>query len=115
MKCSQAISTFSTVLLLLLWVPSSWAWEMKIQSALFSFRYLYASQTGNRGFFGPYNVDMGSTEGDLASLNGWFQKDMVSGSTGELSRTRLAIFPILQVNPAVAVCGTFQIGPLLPD
>ena len=88
---------------------------MNIQSALFSYRYLYASQMGNRGFFGPYNIDMGSTEGDLASLNGWFQQKMVSGSTGVISRTRLVIFPVLKVNPAVAVRGTFQIGPILPD
>ncbi len=88
---------------------------MNIQSALFSFRYLYASQMGNRGFFGPYNIDMGSTGGDLASLNGWFQQNMVSGSTGVISRTRLTIFPVLRVNPAVAVRGTFQIGPILPD
>ena len=70
---------------------------------------------GNRGFFGPYNIDMGSTEGDLASLNGWFQQNIVSGSTGVTSHTRLAIFPVLQVNPAVAIRGIFQIGPILPD
>jgi hypothetical protein len=76
---------FFTLLLVvpLLGAPSfSEAWEFTIDSALLNFRYVYASQAGPQGFFGPFNVDMSSQGvGDLAPLNGWFQRKMISGTT----------------------------------
>jgi len=57
-------------------MPSaSWAWEFTIDSVLLNFRFVYASQAGSNGFFGPFNVDMSSKNADLASLNGWFRKE----------------------------------------
>lgn len=86
-------------------------WHLSIQSAVLSFRYVYASQAGPRGFFGPYDIDRGTPSGDLASLNGWFRRRMLSGATAENSWTHLIVFPDLVVNPAVALHGTYQIGP----
>ena len=85
------------------------AWEFKIDSAQLSFRYVYASQAGPQGFFGPFNVDM-SSPGDLAPLNGWFQRKMISGTTAMTSFTRFAIFTTLQLNQAVSIQGTYRIN-----
>ncbi|MFH0959234.1 MAG: hypothetical protein V1897_11075, partial [Pseudomonadota bacterium] len=96
---------------LLLCVPSlSVAWEFAIDSALLNFRYIYASQAGPNGFFGPFNTDNSSKAGDLAPLNGWFQRKMLSGTTAETSFTRFSIFPTLKLNKAVEVHGTYRIG-----
>jgi hypothetical protein len=87
------------------------AWQLTIQSAVLDSRYVYASQSGPRGFFGPYNIDLGTAAGDLASLNGWFRKRMVSGTTAEVAQTQLIVFPDLILNNAVALHGTYQLGP----
>jgi hypothetical protein len=86
-------------------------WQFTIQSAVLSFRYVYASQSGPRGFFGPYDTDLGTSQADLASLNGWFRRRMLSGATAETSWTQLIVFPDLILNRAVAIHGTYQIGP----
>ena len=87
------------------------AWEFTIDSALLSFRYVYASQAGPQGFFGPFNVDMSSNAGgNLAPLNGWFQRKMISGTTAMTSFTRFAIFTTLQLNQAVSIQGTYRIN-----
>lgn len=115
-RLSSVILSVVCILSLCLSLPSdSFAWELKIRSALFSFHYLYASQMGNQGFFGVYDVDMGSTGGDLASLNGWFRRRMVSGTTGVTSSVRLVLSPVLQVNEAVSVHGTYRVGPFRAD
>jgi hypothetical protein len=96
----------------LLCIPSLCpAWEFNIESALLSFRYVYASQAGSNGFFGPFNTDNGSkTQGDLAPLNGWFQRKMISGTTAETSFSRFSIFPALKLNKAVEIRGTYRIA-----
>jgi len=89
----------------------SWAWQFKIDSGLFEFRYSYFTQKGTSGFFGPYDTDMGSTGGDLAPLNGWYYRGMVSGTTDMVSSIRLWLFPALELNEAVAIYGTYLVGP----
>jgi hypothetical protein len=95
------------------WIPlnSSYAWEFSFDSALVNFRFVYASQSGSRGFFGPFNTDQSSTGGDFASFNGWFKKRLLSGTTALASSTRLAIFPVLKLHRAVSVTGTYRIEP----
>jgi len=96
----------------LLVTPStSSAWQFSIDSALVNFRFVYASQAGANGFFGPFNTDMSSQGGDLASLNGWFRRKMLSGTTAVASSTRLVIFPLLRFNEAVFLAGTYRIFP----
>ncbi len=109
-KCYRVIRAV-VIILLCLGTPSlSLAWEFNIESSLLNFRYIYASQAGSKGFFGPFNIDMSSKRGDLAPLNGWFQTRMLTGTTAMLSSTRMAIFPVLKLNQAVAVRGTYRIG-----
>jgi len=72
---------------------------------------VYASQTGSNGFFGPFNTDMSRENADMASLNGWFRRRMLSGTTAVASSTRLAVFPVLRFNKAVFLSGTYRIGP----
>jgi hypothetical protein len=105
-------SVCSSVILLVLVIPSpSRAWEVSIQSAALQYRYVYASQAGPRGFFGPYNTDNRQSGADLAQLNGWFQRRMLSGTTAAFSLTRLLVFSDFALNKAVALHGTCQIGP----
>lgn len=87
------------------------AWELKIDSALLRMQYTYFSQLGSRGFFGPFNVDRGSTNGDLAAMNGWYRRAAVSGTTAENSLIRFVIFPSLKLNEAVTIYGTYRVGP----
>jgi len=102
----------SLIIQFLLVIPSaSWAWEFTINSALVNFRFVYASQAGSNGFFGPFNTDMSSKGADLASMNGWFRRGMLSGTTAVASSTRLVMFPYLRLNEAVSVNGTYRIAP----
>ncbi len=87
------------------------AWSLQIDSALFRMQYTYFSQLGSRGFFGPFNIDRGSTSGDLAAMNGWFRRAAVSGTTAENSLIRFVIFPSLKLNEAVTIYGTYRVGP----
>ena len=61
MKLRFGFLTFLVIFALLGAPAQCEAWEFKIDSALLSFRYVYASQAGPQGFFGPFNVDMSST------------------------------------------------------
>ena len=55
------------ILFLIVTPGLAFAWEFSIESSLLNFRYIYASQAGSNGFFGPFNVDMSSKGGDLGS------------------------------------------------
>jgi hypothetical protein len=103
------------VLLFVLFLGPAMAWEVSLDSLVLSFRYRYHSQMGSAGFFGPYDRDESSTGGNLASINGWFGKDTVSGTTQEFSQLRLFMFPSLKVNPAVSVKGLYRIDPPNPN
>lgn len=100
--------TFVTPMLLF---PSpARGWDFSIESAAFYFRYVYSSQLGSNGFFGPFNVDAGTSGADYAPLNGWYDDKLLSGTTAETSTTRFAIFPILKLNNAIAIRGTYRIN-----
>lgn len=110
-RVRRIVRTVAIALSLLALPVSSGAWEFDIESAQLNFRYIYASQAGAQGFFGPYDTDLSSKGGDFAPLNGWFQRKLVSGTTAVASSTRLAIFPVLKLNKAVSIRGTYRIGP----
>ena len=115
MKFRRIFSTLLIITLPLVMPSASCAWEFTIDSVLLNFRFVYASQAGPNGFFGPFNVDMSSSESNLASLNGWFRRGMLSGTTAVASSTRFTIFPLLRFNKAVFLTGTYKIGPENPQ
>ena len=47
----------------------SWAWEFELEGGL-SWNYYYASQFGDEGFFGPYNVDASGNNVQKSELLG---------------------------------------------
>lgn len=105
------LCAFLIIEFLLVIPPTSRAWEFTIDSALMNFRFVYASQAGSNGFFGPFNKDMSSMGSDLASMNGWFKRKMLSGTTALESSTRLVMFPSLRLNQAVSLTGAYRIAP----
>src|SRR5271157_1017812 len=111
LRIGLARCTILIIAFLLVMASTSWAWEFTIDSALVNFRFVYASQAGANGFFGPFNTDMSSKGADLASMNGWFQRRMLSGTTAILSSTRFVMFPVLRFNKAVYLTGTYRIAP----
>jgi hypothetical protein len=110
-KRRHSLCAFLAVILLFFSVSVAGAWEFGIDSAVLNFRYVYASQAGPRGFFGPFNTDMSSPAADLASMNGWFKKRLISGTTAMESSTRLVLFPYIKVNEAVRITGAYRIEP----
>lgn len=84
-KNYKAMRVALPILFLIVTPGLAFAWEFSIESSLLNLRYIYASQAGSKGFFGPFNVDMSSKGGDLAPLNGWFQTRVLTGTTAMLS------------------------------
>lgn len=103
--------TFLAIILFFTAVSLVHAWEFGIDSAVLNFRFVYASQAGPQGFFGPFNQDRSSAAANMASMNGWFKRKLISGTTAMESSTRLVLFPFLKVNEAVRITGAYRIEP----
>mgnify|MGYP006966064917 FL=1 len=105
------IILFYSIIITVFCPHSAIGWEFNIESAAIYFRYVYSTQMGANGFFGAFNIDNGATTtNDMAPINGWFQDKAMSGSTAENSTTRFAIFPVLKLNNAIAIRGTYRIN-----
>jgi hypothetical protein len=91
------------------------AWEFTMDGA-YTWEYDYRTQTGKHGFFGPYDVDRGTTaagQGAAAPLNGWVgqqMRDLVSGSDGAFNVMYMTTNMDLRINPALRIRGAYYIG-----
>ncbi len=88
------------------------AWEFELTGNL-SWTYQGMSQTGHKGFFGPYNVDNGAGTRD-ANLNFWdggrFDTSMVTGADAGWSYYNVELFPVLKINPAIRFNAKYRMG-----
>ncbi|MEI8181793.1 MAG: hypothetical protein WCG29_03725 [Desulfomonile sp.] len=110
---------FCSALLFLLsvGVPSSSAWEFKLEG---SFNYIFEqySQMGSSGFFGKYNVDNSTGSsffpgGSYTNKNGWFGfqvNDLVSGSNAGRHYQYLELWPEFKLNNAIRFRGKYRLG-----
>lgn len=90
------------------------AWEFRLDAYTHVYSYVYLTQKGNRGFFGPNNVDRGTT-GDFANANFWPGLTPVTGSDAATGFNIFAMYPVVQVNPAISVRGDMWVGPYFTD
>jgi hypothetical protein len=76
------------------------------------FNYVYLTQHGSEGFFGPYNSDnrplAGINEGDFASFNGWFGSGFVSGSEAGKNTVSLSTKGSVKFSDAVKASGVYS-------
>jgi len=93
-----------------------------------TFSYLYSSQMGRNGFFGPFNVDRSQgglpdqfagpflplvpAGGDAAVTNGWLGTSfgIVSGSDASLCSVSTSFFVDFRANPAISLTGVYRAG-----
>ncbi len=99
-------------LCLLVLSPSARAWEFQMEGQL-NWAYQWFSQTGHRGFFGPYNIDNGI--GTLtANLNFWGgglrDTDVGSGTDQHWTNFNVKIQPTIKINNAIRIKAQFRIG-----
>jgi len=91
----------------------AWAWEVSFDGT-FTWEYDVRGQLGSKGFFGPYNIDSGTTTlGRAASLNGWVGQqmgDMVAGTDGSMNIQYMQTNMELRITPAIRVRGSYVIG-----
>jgi hypothetical protein len=102
-------------------VLSAQAWEFELAGS-FNWTYEFYSQSGSKGFFGPYNVDNGG--GTLAgNLNFWnggqFDTNITTSSKAAWSYFNVEFLPKFKLNPAIQLKGKYRLGtygnPLAPD
>jgi hypothetical protein len=93
-------------------VLSAQAWEFELAGS-FNWTYEFYSQSGNKGFFGPYNVDNGG--GTLAgNLNFWnggqFDTNITTSSQAAWSYFNVEFLPKIKVNEAIRLQGKYRLG-----
>jgi hypothetical protein len=92
--------------------PAS-AWEAKLV-ANYTNDYMYITQTGTQGFFGPYDVDLSGTMTG-SSLNFWggdFAQaaGVVSGSEVAWNGMWMTLDPDIHINKALRLRGRYYVG-----
>ena len=89
------------------------AWEFKMTGGMY-WTFQFANQTGNQGFFGPYNVDNGLNT-STANLNYWWSgpvvaQNTVTGHDANSSYFYVTMEPVIKINPAVRLQGRLRLG-----
>jgi len=106
------LAALSLLVCLQLLASPAFGWELELAGR---FYWLYESyaQRGDRGFFGPYNVDLGSIP-SAANLNFWnggeFDTNITTGSYAGWSYYCVEFEPVLRVNEAIRFKGKYRMG-----
>ncbi len=91
------------------------AWEFAMDG-IFTWDYDYITQSGSNGFFGPQDVDNGTT--GLRTANAWLGQRagnvLVSGSDYSRNSQYMTTNMEIRINPAVRVRGTYYVGSWAP-
>jgi hypothetical protein len=102
---------------LMLTAPAS-AWEFTM-TGNFEWTYLYHSQAGHNGFFGPHESGAGiANAGNWRALNFWSGARLISGTSlglvtgldASAQYQKMILNPEIRVNPAVRIRGVYWIG-----
>jgi hypothetical protein len=94
----------------------SLAWEFQMEGQV-NWTYQWFSQTGNQGFFGPYNIDngLGTTAANLNFYGGGLMDtDLSAGADQHWNNFNVKIQPTVKINEAIRIRGQYRIG-LLGD
>jgi hypothetical protein len=89
----------------------SFAWEFELEAGL-SWNYYYGSQSGNEGFFGPYDVD--ASGNDIHNQNFWAGANkwpgVFPGHDVAISTQYMEFVPVFHVNKAITLEGSYYVG-----
>jgi hypothetical protein len=95
---------------------SASAWEFSMDG-VFTWKYVYLTQTGHNGFFGQYNADgfsIATNQGTSGNLNAWLGREagntFVSGSDSSKATQYMSTNMQIRLNPAIRVRGNYYIG-----
>lgn len=94
-------------------IPAS-AWEFEMSGSMY-WLYEYYNQRGTNGFFGPYNVDQGTTVSNAANLNFWWNgprlsQNLVTGSEAAKSYFYVVLEPGVKITPALKLKGRYRLA-----
>ena len=96
----------------LLHTSVAYSWSLDL-TGNFSWTHEFYNQTGHNGFFGPYDVDMG-TNTKVFNLNFWnggqFDTNLVTGSTSGWSYFNVSFDPRIIINSALKMQARFRLG-----
>ncbi len=89
------------------------AWEFKMTGSM-NWAYQFANQNGNKGFFGPYDVDV-DFAGQASNLNFWWggyfiSQNLVSGKSAAGTYLWVILDPVISINPAIKLYSELHIG-----
>ncbi|MGO9121087.1 MAG: hypothetical protein ACLQPD_26180 [Desulfomonilaceae bacterium] len=89
------------------------AWEFKMTGSM-NWVYQFANQSGDKGFFGPYNVDVDNA-GQTSNLNFWWggylvSQNLVTGKTGAGTYLWVILDPVITINPAIKLYSELHVG-----
>ncbi|MEW6115191.1 MAG: hypothetical protein AB1664_23880, partial [Thermodesulfobacteriota bacterium] len=122
MSCSRA-----SFVVVCLWVgivalsSHGHAWEFRLEGT-FNYNYEYYMQQGDKGFFGPFNIDRsigvgGLVAGDYSNLNGWAGRqigrsanDFASGSDAVKAYQNLELWPEFEITRAIRFRAKYRVG-----
>ncbi len=101
--------------------PSARGWEFNM-GVSFNWADEWNSQTGNQGFFGPYNIDNGVGT-RAANLNFWngarYDTNITTSKDAGWSYFNVEVLPEIKINPAIRIRGKYRLGtfgdPNAPD
>jgi len=92
--------------------PPASAWQLELKGS-FNWTYEFYSQTGSKGFFGPYNVDTG-VGGRAGNLNFWsggqFDTHIVSSAQAAWSYFNVEFEPTFTLNKAIRFTAKYRFG-----
>ncbi len=89
------------------------AWEFGMTGSM-TWTYQFYNQSGHKGFFGPYNVDVDTT-GQTSNLNYWWSgltisQNLVTGASGGASYVVVIVDPTIKINPAIQLRSRIRLG-----
>jgi hypothetical protein len=89
------------------------AWEFGMTGSM-TWTYQFFNQSGPKGFFGPYDVDV-DAKGQTSNLNNWWNglaisQNLVTGKSGAGSYLCVILNPTITINPAIKLNSEILIG-----